>query len=541
MGKLRALWARARKVLASVSWSDYLPGLGGASSAFRGAEFNRLSADRWSATSHPDTEVQYAARALRARARDLVRNDAYAAGAVESIADNVIGWEGIRCKPAVKDAKGEPIRETNWAIEAAWQEWCEQYATVDGVEGWLETERLLAKSKPTDGETFLRLHRGFDNPHGFAVEILDPDLLDEQFNRPAGNGQNEIVMGVEVDAFGRPMTYWFWDHHPDEIGRRQRIPVPASEIVHDFDRYRPGQTRGYSKFAPVLTTVEMGGGALEAELVASRASAAKMGFKTNNTDEAKALWAARMAAQNLDGKEWKPKRSPTAPGIIEELAPGQDFVEFDPTHPNTAFDPFLKVIHRGVARGLSMSYLTFTGDVSAANYSSMRAGLLPERDHWKAVQRIMALRVHGPVYRAWLQMALLSGALKLPAGIAQNYSAVEWRGRRWQWVDPANDLEAAEKEVFLGVNSRERIASDRGLDFEVIVDESKANQEYAKKAGVWVDGAGGPERIQTEVTMDEPPTSNGNGETPAAPKKNGNGKGKPKNRLAPYRHTEAHE
>lgn len=534
---LAGLWARAKKIVASVSWLDVtMGGLFGGRSAFRGADYNRLSADRWQAVNHPDTEIQWAAKALRARARDLVRNDAYCAGAVESIADNVIGWEGIRCKPSVKDAKGEPLREVNWAIEEAWKDWCENYATVDGVETWLETERLIAKSRPTDGEVFLRLHLGFDNPHAFAVEMLDPDMLDEQFNEQRERGGREIVQGVEVDLFGRPLAYHFWPYHPDDMRRRERVRIPADEIVHLFKRQRAGQTRGYSDFAPIITTQEMGGGALEAELVTSRSAAAKGGYVTNDKDSpAAAAYALRLQQQAQAGNEWKPKPHRIAPLLIEELAPGQSFVEFDPTHPNTAFDPFLKVVHRGVARGLNMSYLTFTGDVSAANYSSMRAGLLPERDHWKAEQNILARRVHQRVYEAWLSMALLSGALKLPNSVAQDYSAVEWRGRRWQWVDPANDLDAAEREVHLGVNSRQRIASDRGLDYELVIDESKADQEYAKKAGVWVDGAGGPERIQTEsdVSTDQP---SGNGAPPA--NGNGNGKKKPANRLVRYR--EAH-
>lgn len=496
----------------------------GATSPFRGAEYNRLSADRWTAANHPDTEIRYAARALRARARDLVRNNAYAAGVVESFADNVIGWEGIRYKPRVtnprNDPNGELDRATNWELERGWLEWAAEYASVDGVESWLEVERLLAKSWVADGEVFIRHRRGWKNPHGYAIELIDPDLLDETFNeKREGATGREIVMGVEIDEHGRPLAYHFWKHHPDELRRRERVRIPASEIVHFFVRYRAGQRRGYSLFAPALTTVEMIDGLSEAELVASRAAASKMGFITNNSDEAKALYAARVAQMNQAGKEWQPKRIRMAPAVIDELIPGQGFESFDPTHPNTALEAFLKIMLQAVARGFAMSYLTLTGDVSAANYSSMRAGLQPERDHWKLVQNVFARRVHRPINRAWLASALLEGALDLPSLIASDYTACEWRGRRWQWVDPKNDLEAAEMEVKLGVNSRQRLAADRGLDYETVVDETADDLAYAREQGVYVGGMNTP----AKPAGAKPAESNGNG----------NGQGS-HSRLAPY-------
>lgn len=494
----------------------------GGASAFRGAEQNRLYADRWTSANHPDTEVQFAARTLRARARDLVRNNPYAAGLVEAAADNIVGWEGIRMKPLVALPNGEPNRIVNWALESGWQDWGTEWATVDGLETWFESERLMVKSWWTDGEVFLRRRRGWRNPFGYAVELIDPDLLDEDFNERRGGRAsvtgNEIVMGVEIDPAGRPVLYHFWPEHPNNIGaRRKRVPVPAEEISHLFARYRPGQHRGYSRFAPVLTTVEMVDGLTEAELVAARYHASKMGFITQNSPEAIEAYASRLRLQNEDGKESRPRQMKIAPGVVEELIPGQGFEGFDPTHPNTAFDPFLKTMLRGVARGFGMSYLTLTGDVGEANYSSMRAGLLPERDHWRVLQNVVSSRVHRPVYRDFVDMGLLTRALRLPSSVPEDYYAAEWRGRRWQWVDPANDLDAFEREVALGLNSRQRGASDRGHDFETIIDETADDLAYAEEADVDVTGLGKKQPAPApEPLLQERGKGNGNGKGPKA-------------------------
>ena len=492
----------------------------GANSAFRGAEASRLYADRWIATNHPDTEIRYSLRQLRAASRDLVRNNPYASGIVESIADNVTGWDGIRCRPIAADPNDEIDRTVRWSIESAWQDWCENHATVDGIESWLETERLMDRAWATDGEILVRMRRGWDNPHGYAIELLDPDLLDEDFNEKRDRTGREIVMGVEIDRHGRPLAYHLWREHPDELGfTRQRERVDASEILHFFIRYRPGQHRGFPLLTPALTRFEMADGYEEAELVAARYHASKMGFITNHEPEAIQAYATRLAMGAEGGKGEVRRRHKMSPGLIPELEPGQGFVGFDPTHPNESFEPFLKTIFRGIARTAGMSYLTMTGDVSDANYSSMRSGLIPERDHWKVLQGIKARRIHRPVHRGWRSMARLTGALRIPAS-ASDYR-IDCRGRRWQWVDPEKDLKATEGEIKLGLTSRQRAAAERGHDFETVVDESREDMEYARGARVYVGGANAP--TPSSRSSDEP-----------SPNGNGNGRGATNARLVPY-------
>ncbi len=492
-------------VAADLQWT----GTGG--SAFRGAEWNRLYADRVGLANHPDNEVRYSIRALRARARDLVRNNPYAGGILDSIATNVIGERGIRLKPKIVGPDGEPARDVNHELVRGWEEWGDEYASVDTVDGWLEIEWLLMKTLAQDGEIFLRRRRGWDNPHGYAVELLDPDLLDEMYNeRPNADGV-EIRMGVEKDRHGRPLAYHFFRHHPHEGLGRERVRLGADEIGHYFVRYRAGQSRGFSWFAPILTTVEMIDGYTEAELVAARYHASKMGFIENTTPEAQQAWATRFSLQNQEGKKDQPRKVRMAPGLVEELIPGQHFVGFDPTHPNTSFDPFLKSMLRGVARAFSVSYLTLTGDVSEANYSSMRAGLLPERDQWRILQRATSRRVHRRIYRDWLAMALLTRAVELPSPIASDYYRVEWLGRRWPWVDPAKDVEGARGEIQLGLNSRTRAASDRGHDYETIVEEREEEEQFADEHNVDVGLQTAAQSSQDDGAPDPPPPPATNG------------------------------
>jgi lambda family phage portal protein len=383
----------------------------------------------------------------------------------------------------IRTVLGDLVKRTNQEIERGWKEWgYPEYASADGHDSWTEIERLAIQTVVIDGECIIRRLRGFDNEFGYALQFIDADLLDEQYNVAAGPGQNQIKMGVEVDRWNRAVAYHIWSRYGDDMsGReRRRERVPADEITHLFVRYRINQTRGITWLAPVLTSVRHLDGYEISELVAARASAAKMGFIKNVHPDAVSsfVWKA----------DQKPTTTEVEPGVIQELLPGQEFQEFDPTHPSTAYEMFTSTVLRAVARGLRISYLTLTGDLRQANYSSMRAGLQPERDRWRVLHTWFACHFHRVVYRDWIDLATLKGAVAVDTRLGSDYYEVEWKGRGWKWVDPKSDLEAAQIEVSMGLNSRQRLAAEQGRDFEEIIDEIAYEEEFAEDAGVDISG-----------------------------------------------------
>lgn len=468
-------------------------------STFAGANQGPLYADWRTALLSPDREIQYSLRVLRGRARWLVRNNPYIAGFVQAFADNVVGAEGITLQAKVRNRLGNLQEKTNFAIEAAWKEWdFPENASLDGCDSWVDLQRLAAQCLPTDGEVFFRERKGAGNAFGYALQQLDPDLLDETYDVPPDRDGVEIRMGVELDRDGRPLAYHFWKRHPADryFSRNDRVRIPAAGtpdaerdggILHLFVRYRPGQTRGVTWYAPVLTSVKMLDGYTEAELVAARTAAAKMGFFQQTKDAAGGL----VTSASPQGGAASPTMSGGA-GSIDFAPAGYEFREWDPQHPNSAFGDFVKAILRGVARALGVSYLTLVGDLREANYSSMRAGLLPERDHYRVLQVWFAKRFHRRVYRSWVGMALVSGAVKADSRLASDHMAVEWQGRGWTWVDPVKDLDAAERAIRLGLDSRKRLSAERGRDFEDNVDEIAEEESYARRQGVSVAGMGSP-------------------------------------------------
>jgi lambda family phage portal protein len=448
--------------------------------AFAGASVSRLYAD-WihAPTLSADQEIKGDLATLRGRARDLCRNNPHAARFVSLFVENVIGPHGIRLQPRVNREDGEFDRDINDRLKDAWEEWGHpENASVDGRLSWLDIQGQAAAAFARDGEAFIRMVPGARNPFGFALQVIDADQVDHDFNRPPGKGRNEIRMGVEVDAWGAPVGYHVWTSHPQDTAAgmtsgRKREFIPVAQMVHLYDVARPGQTRGVTRFAPVLLSMKMLAGYAEAELVAARTAAAKMGF-----------WVPREGEGSIAAGDSIPMEA--APGTFEFAPAGHTFEAFDPTHPTSAFPDFYKATLRSIAAGLHVSYNTFASDLEGVNYSSIRAGLLSERDVWKRLQVWVSTHLHRRVYLAWMRWALASGALELPPRNISGWRRHVWLPRGWPWVDPAKDITAALLAIRGGLDSRTRLTGEQGRDFEEILADLDRESQLAAEYEVSV-------------------------------------------------------
>jgi len=446
--------------------------------SWQGGESSRLTASWNTPTASINHELRFQLQILRARSRWLVENNGYAEGFARAVADNMIGPKGIQLRAENRTRSGQFVATTNDAIEFSWSR-AGTPANFDVARrlSRLDLERLVARTVAVDGEALVRIWRGFGNADGFAAQMIDTDLLDENYNVEASVGQNQIRMSVELDVWGGAVAYHLLTSHPAEMGgARTRVRVPASDLLHLFVPLRAGQIRGVPWLAPVLTDMQMLDGYEEAELVAARTAATQMGLLKPNEN----------APSDTNGPA--ATEFSAEPGQFRELPYGYDIEQWNPQHPNNAFAAFCDSILRCIARGAGVTYMTLTGDLSSANYSSLRAGQGPERDAWRGLQQWMIPRLHDPMFEAWLPYALLSGRIAVDSRLASNYESRSWKPRGWQSVDPLKDLQAAERRIALGVGSRTRLCAEEGEDYESIIDELADEQRYAEQEGVDISG-----------------------------------------------------
>jgi lambda family phage portal protein len=96
-------------------------------------------------------------------------------------------------------------------------------------------------------------------------------------------------MGIEFDQLGRRVSYWFWREHPGEQFMFQssfeRVPVPATEVLHAFRPLRPGQARGVPWLTAIIVQLNDLDQYEDAELVRKKTAAMFGGFITEPAGE----------------------------------------------------------------------------------------------------------------------------------------------------------------------------------------------------------------------------------------------------------------
>ena len=453
-------------------------------SGYTGAVQSRLTADWVMSSLNADSEIRQSLRTLRFRMRELERNDDYVRSYLGLLVTNVVGANGYSLQMQVRDeATNRPDGIANDQIEAAWQAWCRVgICTMDGRSSFRDVAAQFVRTVARDGEVLTRFVRGkaAGNKFGFSIQLVEADHLDENDVRTLGNG-NRVKMGVEVNAWNRPVAYHLTSEHPGEMlltGRRlETIRVPASDCLHSFMAERAGQSRGIPWMASAMLRLRMLGGYEEAELVASRVSAAKMGFFEDAEGAAEGLTDDKDADGNMiiDAQA----------GQFQRLPHGVTFKPWDPQHPNAAFGAFIKAMLRGTAASVGVSYNSIAGDLEGVNFSSLRHGVLNERDLWRVLQAWQVESWLRSVFEAWLEMSLTSGAIgQLPFRKFEKFNRPRFQPRGWQWIDPLKDVNANIAALEAGLTTRTSILAAQGLDYEDVVRQLAREREIAEAAGI---------------------------------------------------------
>lgn len=488
---------------------------------FEAAEYTRLT-EGWRGTHGSiDQDIYTKLAPLRARSRWLSYNNDYARKFLSMVQTNVVGPQGVKLQamPMLPDGVTVDERDSK-AIEKAWARWCERgVCEVSGRFSFKSVELQVVRAVARDGEALLRRVPGIDNPFRYGIQLLDIDRLDHDKNDVLRNG-NVVKMGVELTPYGKPVNYWLRRRHPgDTLHGTFSIAdwevVPADEIIHLYIPERPEQTRGLVWMVSAILRLQHLGRYEEAALVAARVGAAKMGFWTTPDGNADAL---------ADDKESDGTLVTEAePGTFGVGPPGSTFATFDPTYPHEQFDKFVKATLRGISSGVGVAYNSLANDLEGVNYSSIRQGVLEERDAWMTLQGWLIDNFHGVIFNDWLRYSLLAGAITGPTGMPLPFSKldkfknVRWQGRRWQWVDPSNDVEARRKAIEAGLTSRTRVAAEQGEDIDDVIEELRQEQDKAKKAGITMNVASAAAKPFEKGDKDEKDEKEGGEKKPPPP------------------------
>ena len=235
--------------------------------AHRGASHTARELSSWlPPLGSADTDLLSELPTLVARSRDLVRNHGVAAGAIQTLVDNVVGT-GLRLV-ALPDYKALG-RDKTWA-----DEWSRHTESL--WRGWAEsTDCDAARSLTFAGLTAQVFRSGLINGEALAlplwlpgrearfataIQLIEPDRLGNPDGRIDTRG---LRGGIEIDRYGAPRAYWIAKQHPGDrylagpspAQQWERIPARTRfgrlRVIHVHDKERTGQNRG----KPILTAI----------------------------------------------------------------------------------------------------------------------------------------------------------------------------------------------------------------------------------------------------------------------------------------------
>ena len=445
-----------------------------------------------------DSDLFMSLNTLRARSRQLTQNNPYGQKFLRMVASNVVG-QGFTLQARATD-KGQPDEIDNKSIQQAFAKWSRRgNCDVTGQLSFAEMCRLIVRTIAQDGEVLVRKVRGKKvNKFGFSLQILDIDRMIVQDQRKLPSG-NVVRIGVEINQAGKPVAYWVRSAHPYDAFMQTSSPVmeriPAEDIFHFFIPMRPEQRRGVPWMHAAIERLYHIGELDQSALIAARNGADRLGFFTspNGLPVDPTLSGSPDVAIEI-----------SVPGTYDTLPEGYDFKAYDSKYPNDVYPIFIKNALRAVASGIGVAYNGLANDLEGVNYSSIRSGVLEEREFWMELQDWFIDAFMMPLYEDWLLMALGNNAITGPTGFPlpatkyEKFSAHEWQGRRWSWVDPLGDMQANVLAMNNGLKSRTRICAEMGDDREVVWQELQREQK---------------EMIGMKLNLAGPPAANPNPQT----------------------------
>lgn len=447
---------------------------------FAAAQIDRTLQNWFTTFQSFNEEIEMDLESLRSRSREASVNNPYLRRYFKALKTNVIG-NGIRLRNTARNISGTYDTNANKKIENAWKEWS-KHAGIDGS-SLTEVSKLIIETVARDGEVLIIFRRGAAyGPYRFQLQVIEADHLDIRHN--LNQGPVNMRNSVEMDELGRPIAYHIYKTHPADqhfstASEMEKVRISAKDILHVVDKERAGQVRGFPWIPAALIELKHVDEYRKSELIASRVASAK------------SLWVSRPVTEDdstLAGEEDPIDDS----ALTDELSPGTatylpegympHVVDFQ--NPNARFDSFTKVILRGAAASLGVSYHLLANDLESTSYSSLRYGTLDERETWKEIQDWFCEDVMNRVFTEWLSVAFSIGVLGLPRDRFNKFNAPEWRCRRWSHIDTAKESNAIKTQLETRQTSLTEVIRQSGRDREEVMQEIAEDQKSMEELGI---------------------------------------------------------
>lgn len=406
---------------------------------------------------------------LMSRARHLVRNDAFARGAVTNNLVSIVG-SGLRLQSRVdfQTLKWDEEKALKWQrkTEAEFRMFAESKDfDLSRKFDFYDMQNLAGFAAFVDGDCFFMMpqveRKG--RPYKTAVQLVLADRCENPMGQPTKFGPGGIVGGVELGDYSEPVAYHFCNEAPEDLTQAQRkyTRYPAfgaqtgkRQVFHLMCADWYDQTRGISYLAPVIDLFHTLDKYSDAELTAAVVSAYFTVFVSSKSGKQlpPINWDSDEDAGTARTEEGEMK---LGTGAVVEVDADTEITTANPGRPNDKFDPFVQAILKKIAVGLNIPYEMLVMHFSSS-YSASKAAILQAWKFYLSRRNWLAKNFCQPIYERWMDEAVASGRIKAPGyfedpSLRAAYLGCAWIGEQAGSLDPLKEANAMKVRLETGV------------------------------------------------------------------------------------------
>jgi lambda family phage portal protein len=438
---------------------------------YAGAKIDRATLNRWQpGGGSPTTDIIRDLPMLRARSRDQMRNAPLALGAVNTHVTHVVGT-GLSYTPAI-DASFLGLTEEEgeaWSadVKRRFDTWAASMdCDLSRRLNFYGLQELAFRTSLESGDAVVitpRIARA-GGPLRLALQLVEADRV---CNPDGGQNTATLIDGVELDErTGESVAFHVARQHPGDglLGKNtwDRVVARGSStgrrnVLHIFKPPRPGQVRGVPLIAPILEPLKQLQRWTDAELNAAVVSGMFSVFVKMDPEAFDDLFDDD--AQKAIVEKAASWSGEMGSGQAVNLLPGESIESPTPGRPNPEFDPFWSAIVRQIGMALDLPFEVLTMHFQSS-YSAARAALLMAWKAFRARRDFLATYLCQPVLELWLADEVAEGRISAPGFFADELVRAAWCGAMWIGdgpgsIDPAREVDAAEKRVDMGISTLE--------------------------------------------------------------------------------------
>ncbi len=448
-----------------------------------------------------------------ARADDLIRNNGYAANAIQLHQDHIVGsFFRLSHRPSWRflGISEEEARAFSREVEAAWKEFAEDDCCC------IDAERK---------RTFTMMIREGVAMHAFNGELCAQATWDSSATRlfrtqfkmvspkrvsnPNNMGDTRNCRaGVSINDTGAALGYWVSeDGYPGWMAQKwtyipRELPGGRPSFIHVFEPLEDGQTRGANVFYSVMEQMKMldtlqntqlqsaivkamYAATIESELDTQTAMDFILGSDSKDQQSKMTGWLGEMASYYTAA----PVRLGGAK--VPHLMPGDSLNLQSAQDTDNGYSTFEQSLLRYIAAGLGVSYEQLSRNYSQMSYSTARASANESWAYFMGRRKFVASRQASQMFLCWLEEAVVRRVVTLPSKARFSFQEArsawgncDWIGSGRMAIDGLKEVQEAAMLIEAGLSTYEKECAKRGEDYQEIFAQQVRETIERRAAGL---------------------------------------------------------